>query len=145
MAVYNPKSLKAEEFINDEEIRATLAYAAENYPAREYALIIWNHGGGPLEGVCYDELYNSHFGESAPCGDYIDTCRLTCRCKVSERYHRGIGNRQAASHGGYTEAEGHRQIAEPYRYTMNKAPKERSFGSSAVRACALSFFHCFSP
>ncbi|MGN0517375.1 MAG: [FeFe] hydrogenase H-cluster radical SAM maturase HydG [Acutalibacteraceae bacterium] len=30
MAIYNPKSLKAEEFINDEEIRATLAYAEEN-------------------------------------------------------------------------------------------------------------------
>ncbi len=30
MTTYNPKSLKAEEFINDEEIRATLAYAEEN-------------------------------------------------------------------------------------------------------------------
>ena len=30
MAIYNPKSRKAEEFINDEEIRATLAYAEEN-------------------------------------------------------------------------------------------------------------------
>ncbi|MCR5427446.1 MAG: [FeFe] hydrogenase H-cluster radical SAM maturase HydG, partial [Lachnospiraceae bacterium] len=30
MAKYDPKSLKAEEFINDEEIRATLAYAEEN-------------------------------------------------------------------------------------------------------------------
>ena len=30
MAVYNPKSLKAEEFINDEEIRSTLEYAEEN-------------------------------------------------------------------------------------------------------------------
>ena len=30
MAVYNPKSLKAEEFINDEEIRETLAYAEAN-------------------------------------------------------------------------------------------------------------------
>lgn len=30
MAIYNPKSLKAEEFINDEEIKATLAYAEEN-------------------------------------------------------------------------------------------------------------------
>ena len=27
MAVYNPKSLKAEEFINDEEILRTLEYA----------------------------------------------------------------------------------------------------------------------
>ena len=30
MAAYNPKSLKAEEFISDEEIRATLAYAEAN-------------------------------------------------------------------------------------------------------------------
>ena len=30
MAVYNPKSLKAEEFINDEEIMETLRYAEEN-------------------------------------------------------------------------------------------------------------------
>ena len=30
MTVYNPKSLRAEEFINDEEIKATLAYAEEN-------------------------------------------------------------------------------------------------------------------
>ena len=27
MAIYDPKSMKAEEFINDEEIRQTLAYA----------------------------------------------------------------------------------------------------------------------
>ena len=30
MANYNPKSLKAEEFINDGEIRETLKYADEN-------------------------------------------------------------------------------------------------------------------
>ena len=30
MAIYNPASLRAEEFISDEEIRATLAYAEEN-------------------------------------------------------------------------------------------------------------------
>ena len=30
MSSYDPKSLKAEEFISDEEIRATLAYAEEN-------------------------------------------------------------------------------------------------------------------
>ena len=30
MAIYNPKSMKAEEFINDKEIRATLDYAEQN-------------------------------------------------------------------------------------------------------------------
>lgn len=33
--MYNPKSLKAEEFINDEEIRATLSYAKENSKNKE--------------------------------------------------------------------------------------------------------------
>ena len=35
MAVYNPKSLKAEEFINDGEILATIAYAEENKNNKE--------------------------------------------------------------------------------------------------------------
>ena len=30
MTIYDPKSLRAEEFINDEEVKATLAYAEEN-------------------------------------------------------------------------------------------------------------------
>ena len=30
MIKYNPKSLKAEEFINDEEIKETLKYADDN-------------------------------------------------------------------------------------------------------------------
>ena len=30
MSIYNPASLKAEEFISDEEIKATLAYAEAN-------------------------------------------------------------------------------------------------------------------
>lgn len=29
----------------------------ERYPAKDYALILWDHGGGPLEGVCWDERY----------------------------------------------------------------------------------------
>ena len=35
-----------------------LDYGFSKYPAEEYALIIWDHGGGPLEGVCWDELFS---------------------------------------------------------------------------------------
>ncbi len=28
-------------------------------PAAEYALILWDHGGGPMEGLCFDELYRA--------------------------------------------------------------------------------------
>ncbi len=30
---------------------------AEAYPADRYALILWDHGGGPVYGLCYDEVY----------------------------------------------------------------------------------------
>ena len=36
-----------------------LNYSCENYPAQEYALVLWNHGGGPMGGVCWDELSKS--------------------------------------------------------------------------------------
>ncbi len=40
-------------------LAALLAFGSEKYPADDYALILWNHGGGPMNGICWDELYNS--------------------------------------------------------------------------------------
>lgn len=34
-----------------------LNYGYQNFPAKQYALILWDHGGGPMNGVCYDELF----------------------------------------------------------------------------------------
>ena len=36
-----------------------VSWSVQNYPAGKYALILWDHGGGPLGGVCVDELYGS--------------------------------------------------------------------------------------
>ena len=30
-------------------------HSVSNYPARRYALMLWNHGGGPVDGLCVDE------------------------------------------------------------------------------------------
>ena len=38
-------------------LHAFINYAQANYPADQYALIFWDHGSGPLEGVCFDDLY----------------------------------------------------------------------------------------
>ena len=35
-----------------------LSFGMEQYPAEKYALILWDHGGGPLEGICWDELFS---------------------------------------------------------------------------------------
>ena len=41
-----------------ETLTAFLRFCTENYPASSYALILWDHGGGPLEGVCWDEVFS---------------------------------------------------------------------------------------
>lgn len=35
-----------------------LCWGIENYPAQHYMLIVWDHGGGSLSGVAFDELFN---------------------------------------------------------------------------------------
>ncbi len=41
-----------------EVLAAFLDYCHGAYPADRYALIMWDHGGGPLNGVCMDENYD---------------------------------------------------------------------------------------
>lgn len=33
-----------------------IEWGAENYPAENMGLIFWNHGGGSISGICFDEL-----------------------------------------------------------------------------------------
>jgi len=33
-----------------------LNFASTNYPADDYGLVLWNHGGGVSEGICYTEV-----------------------------------------------------------------------------------------
>lgn len=35
-----------------------LRFCYENYPAEKYALIMWDHGGGSINGICEDALYS---------------------------------------------------------------------------------------
>ncbi len=32
-----------------------LTWGVENYPAEHMGVVLWNHGGGPISGVCFDE------------------------------------------------------------------------------------------
>ena len=34
-----------------------LSWGIKNYPAKHYMLVIWDHGGGSITGVCNDDLY----------------------------------------------------------------------------------------
>ena len=39
-----------------------LDYVCAEYPAKSYGLILWNHGGGPIEGYGFDSLYLNDYG-----------------------------------------------------------------------------------
>lgn len=39
-----------------------LTYGYEHHPAETYALILWDHGAGPMMGVCFDELFPGEYG-----------------------------------------------------------------------------------
>ena len=38
-----------------ETLAEFLRFCAERYPADRTAVVLWNHGGGPLRGACFDE------------------------------------------------------------------------------------------
>lgn len=39
-------------------LRDFLVWGVQHYPARKYALVLWNHGGGSISGFGYDEDYH---------------------------------------------------------------------------------------
>ncbi|MGN0745621.1 MAG: clostripain-related cysteine peptidase [Aristaeellaceae bacterium] len=43
-------------------LSALLRCGYEQFPARRYALLLWDHGAGPLLGVCFDERYTDENG-----------------------------------------------------------------------------------
>jgi len=36
-----------------------VSWGVENYPAKRMGLVFWNHGGGSISGVCFDEMNDS--------------------------------------------------------------------------------------
>ena len=53
-----------------------LRFGMTQYPAQEYSLILWDHGGGPLEGVCWDELHGMDHLSLAELTVALDSAQL---------------------------------------------------------------------
>ncbi len=54
-----PTQVYAAETMNMGEastLQTLLDFGYNNYPAEKFALILWDHGGGPMQGVCWDSL-----------------------------------------------------------------------------------------
>ena len=51
------QSEKVLNMAESETLSTFLSYVGTHYRSDRYALILWDHGGGPNEGACYDELF----------------------------------------------------------------------------------------
>ena len=59
---YNAKGIgvskhPAQSMATADALATFITDTAAAYPADRYALILWDHGGGPMYGLCYDEVY----------------------------------------------------------------------------------------
>jgi len=63
-----------------QNLKEFIEYCQENYHARRYALILWNHGGGIMKKKTYSPLAGTGSGEEMPlkeiCTDWTDGDRL---------------------------------------------------------------------
>lgn len=58
-----------------ENLTRFLSYAAQNYPADRFGLILWDHGNGPLIGYGMDKQYGN---DSKARGQiWLSTCEMT--------------------------------------------------------------------
>lgn len=54
----NLQNLGAKNMGQAETLKDFIVWGINNYPAKKYALILWNHGGGAISGFGYDEKFN---------------------------------------------------------------------------------------
>ena len=59
-----------------------LDWGVESYASQYMALVLWDHGGGSIHGVCFDELY----GSDSLSLEEIDTALASVYGKMSDRF-----------------------------------------------------------
>lgn len=59
-----------------------VSWGVENYPAKRMGLVFWNHGGGSIAGVCFDE---NHDSDSLSLRE-IDTALNSVYDKMSDKF-----------------------------------------------------------
>lgn len=59
-----------------------VSWGVENYPAKRMGLVFWNHGGGSISGVCFDE---NHDSDSLSLRE-IDTALNSVYDKMSDKF-----------------------------------------------------------
>ena len=70
-----PEELANVSMIEPETLQGFLDFAAENYPAQMYDLILWDHGGGPRGGFGSDELFDEEEAMSLELSEIVSAVK----------------------------------------------------------------------
>ena len=73
------RSLEKMNMGDGETLASFLRFGMDYAPAEEYALILWDHGGGPLDGLCWDEQYAADHLSLPELAGALNTCGLKDR------------------------------------------------------------------
>ena len=65
------QSLPLQSMANPETLTDFVRWSAENYPAKKYALVLWDHGGGSKTGIFIDELFDGEMMHLDELGDAL--------------------------------------------------------------------------
>lgn len=55
------EDIKLSNMGDSQTLKDFIDWGTENFPAKRTALILWDHGGGVLNGICKDELYQNNW------------------------------------------------------------------------------------
>lgn len=67
---------------NSETLSDFIRWGAKKYPSDNYGVILWNHGGGSLSGVCFDE----NFDDDVLTLSELDTALCSAEKSVSDKF-----------------------------------------------------------
>ena len=70
-----PEELANVSMIEPETLQGFLDFAAENYPAQMYDLILWDHGGGPRGGFGSDEIFDEEGIETMALSELVSAVK----------------------------------------------------------------------
>ncbi len=57
--LYLLEDIEARNMSKGSTLQDFITFSAENFPADRYMLLLWDHGGGTVDGFAYDERYNN--------------------------------------------------------------------------------------
>ena len=73
---------KARNMGSPESLAGFISWGLKNYASEHMALVLWDHGGGSISGVCFDELY----GNDSLYLEEIDTALASVYGEMTDRF-----------------------------------------------------------